>query len=44
MIRINATIDYRIINKEGENEIRFKTKSYALKDTQDSFNLKIDNK
>ncbi len=41
MIRINATIDYRIINKEGEkNEIRFKTKSYALKDTQDSFNLK----
>ena len=41
IIRINASIDYCIINKEGErNEIRFKTKSYALNGKTDNFDLK----
>ena len=40
LIRINASIDYCIINKAGEqNEIRFKTKSYALDNTKESFKL-----
>lgn len=41
-IRINATLDYEIINRYGEkNEIRFKTKTYANseEDAKKSFKL-----